>query len=82
VPFGMICFSLTILWYAMSGHSPADTAERRARWYTTKTEPSYEDMVIKLRRVIIAERFRPQAPYQATPEETQAVLAAWAAAAT
>jgi hypothetical protein len=39
-------------------------------------------MVIKLRRVIIAERFRPQAPYQATPEETQAVLAAWAAAET
>ena len=68
----------------MSGHSPADTAERRARsrWYTTKTEPSFEDMVIKLRRVIIAERFRPQAPYQATPEETRAVLAAWAAAET
>ncbi|MFC5828455.1 transposase [Nonomuraea insulae] len=84
VPFGMICLSVTILWYATSGHSPADTAERRARsrWCTTKTEPSFEDMVIKLRRVIIAERFRPQAPYQATPEETQAVLAAWAAAET
>ncbi|MFC5824241.1 hypothetical protein [Nonomuraea insulae] len=49
VPFGVICLSLTILWYAMSGHSAADTAERRARsrWYTTKTEQSFEDMVIK-----------------------------------
>jgi hypothetical protein len=84
VPFGMVCLSLTICWYATSGHSPNDTADRRARsrWYTTKTEPSFEDMVIKLRRVIIAERFRPQAPYQATPQETQAVLAAWAAAET
>ncbi|MEU7857604.1 hypothetical protein [Nonomuraea sp. NPDC049141] len=82
VPFGMICRSLTILWYATHGHSPADTAERRARsrWYTTTTEPSFEDMAIKLRRVIIAERFRPQAPYQATPEETHAFIAAWAAA--
>jgi hypothetical protein len=39
-------------------------------------------MVIKLRRVIIAERFRPQALCQATPQQTQAVLAAWAAAET
>jgi hypothetical protein len=64
--------------------SPADAAERRSRsrWYTTKTEPSFEDMTIKLRRVLIADRFRPSRPDQATPEETRAVLAAWAAAET
>jgi hypothetical protein len=39
-------------------------------------------MTIKLRRVIIAARFRPPAPHQATPEETRAVLLAWAAAET
>jgi hypothetical protein len=52
------------------------------RWYTTKTEPSYDDMTIKLRRVIIAARFRGPCPEQASPQETRAVLAAWAAAGT
>ena len=84
VPFGLICLSLVTLWYAATGHAPADVADRRerSRWYTTKTEPSFEDMTIKLRRVIIAARFRPQAPHQATPQETRAVLLAWAAAET
>jgi hypothetical protein len=84
VPFGLICLSLVTLWYAAAGHAPADVAERRSRsrWYTTKTEPSFEDMTIKLRRVIIAARFQPQAPHLATPEETHAVLLAWAAAET
>ena len=84
VPFGLICLSLVTLWYAAAGHAPADVAERRSqsRWYTTKTEPSFEDMTIKLRRVIIAARFRPPAPHQASPEETRAVLLAWAAAET
>src|SRR3954462_11809474 len=55
VPFGLICFSVVALWYALHGHAPADVANHRARarWYTTKTEPSYDDMTIKLRRVII-----------------------------
>jgi hypothetical protein len=84
VPFGLICLSLVTVWYAAAGHAPADVAQRRerSRWYTTKTEPSFEDMTIKLRRVIIAARFRPQAPYQASPEETRAVLLAWATAET
>ena len=59
-------------------------AERRtrSRWYLTKTEPSFEDMTIKLRRVIIAAKYRSQAHHQPTLEETQTVLAAWAAAET
>jgi hypothetical protein len=84
VPFGLICFSVVTVWYALHGHAPQDvTGHRtRARWYTTKTEPSYDDMTIKLRRVIIAARFRNPCPEQATPQETRAVLAAWAAAGT
>jgi hypothetical protein len=84
VPLGLICFSIVTLWYALHGHAPDDVANHRtrARWYTTKTEPSYDDMTIKLRRVIIAARFRNPCPEQATPQETRAVLAAWAAAAT
>ena len=84
VPFGLICFSVVTVWYALHGHAPDDVTSHRARarWYTTKTEPSYDDMAVKLRRVIIAARFRSPCPEQATPQETQAVLAAWAAAGT
>jgi DDE superfamily endonuclease len=84
VPFGLICFSVVTLWYALHGHAPDDVTSHRARarWYTTKTEPSYDDMAVKLRRVIIAARFRSPCPEQATPQETRAVLAAWAAAGT
>jgi hypothetical protein len=84
VPFGLICFSVVTVWYALHGHAPDDVTSHRtrARWYTTKTEPSYDDMTIKLRRVIIAARFRRPRPEQATPQETRAVLAAWAAAST
>jgi hypothetical protein len=59
-PFGLICLSLVTIWYAATGHAPTDVTERRARshWYTTKTKPSFEDMTIKLRRVIIVTRFR------------------------
>ena len=84
VPFGLICFSVVTIWYTLHGHAPEDVAghRNRARWYTTKTEPSYDDMAVKLRRVIIAARFRGPCPEQATPQETRAVLAAWAAAGT
>ena len=63
VPFGLICFSMVVLWYALHGHAPDDVASHRARarWYTTKTEPSYDDMTVKLRRVIIAARFHSHA---------------------
>ena len=84
VPFGLTCLSLITVWYALHGHAPEDALihRARARWYTTKTEPSYDDMAIKLRRVIIAVRFRSPCPDLATPEQTRAVLAAWAAAET
>ena len=45
---------MVTVWYALHGHTPDDVAghRTRARWYTTKTEPSYDDMAIRLRRVI------------------------------
>jgi hypothetical protein len=66
------------------GHAPDDvTGHRaRARWYTTKAEPSYDDMAVNLCRVIIAARLRNPCPEQATVQETRAVVAAWAAAET
>ena len=52
VPFGRICFSVVTLWYTRHGHTPDDVTSHgaRARWYHTKTEPSYDGMTIKLRR--------------------------------
>ncbi|MBB5154230.1 IS701 family transposase [Saccharopolyspora phatthalungensis] len=82
VPFGLVCYSLVYLWYALAGHDPTDVTDRRrtAPWYTTKTEPSYQDMLIKLRRVLIAEQFRPTPPRPPTPQETLQVHHAWATA--
>lgn len=82
VPFGLITLSLAILWYTDHGHHPGDLADRRATapWYTTKTDPSIDDMLAKLRRVLIANRYLPQHHHKPTPEEIRAVQAAWAAA--
>ncbi|MEY9965598.1 hypothetical protein ABIA33_003644 [Streptacidiphilus sp. MAP12-16] len=84
VPFGLFAYTVTIAWYALAGHQPTDTEEHRlrARWYTTKAQPSFEDMTAKLRRVIIAHRFHGPRPHQAEPEKIQAVLTAWAIAGT
>lgn len=80
IPFGLYCYSITVLWYALHGHHPADVTDRReqAPWYTTKTEPAFSDMTAKLPRVIIAARFSPT--HQATPTEAeiQAGQQAWA----
>ena len=56
VPFQFLAMTITILWYAASGHHPDVVSEHRARspWYLTKTTPSFAVMLAKLRRVIIA----------------------------
>jgi hypothetical protein len=83
VPFGMLVHTLIVIWYARSGHDPADIDDRRAAqpWYRTKTEPAFEDMLTKLRRTLIAARFSARRPAQPTDEQIHAVLAAWDAAA-
>ena len=83
VPFALLVDTLIIIWYARYGHDPADVDDRRAAqpWYRTKTEPAFEDMLIKLRRTIIAARFSPSRPGQPALEQIRAVLAAWEAAA-
>jgi hypothetical protein len=62
--------------------APADVDDRRAGqpWYRTKTEPAFEDMLIKLRRTMIAARFSPHRPGQPEPGQIRVVLAAWDAA--
>jgi hypothetical protein len=83
VPFAMLIHTLVITWYARHGHDPADiTARRQAQpWYTAKTEPAFEDMLAKLRRVLICARISGGSPAHPEPEQIKAVLAAWHAAA-
>ena len=82
VPFALLVHTLIIIWYARHGHDPADIDDRRASqpWYRTKTEPAFEDMLIKLRRTLIAARFSASRSAQPTDEQIRAVLAAWDAA--
>src|SRR5712691_588779 len=83
VPFALLVHTLIVLWYARSGYDPADIDARRddQPWYGEKTEPAFEDMLVKLRRVIIAARFSAAIPSQPADHEIRAVTAAWAAAA-
>ena len=82
-PFGVLVQSLVIIWYHLAGHSPRVVEEHRrwARWYTTKTHLSYQDMITKLRRVLIAAQFRADPQVDPTPEQLQAIRLAWADAA-
>ncbi|MFI9273178.1 hypothetical protein ACIGXM_20980 [Kitasatospora sp. NPDC052896] len=82
VPFGLYCYSITVVRYALHGHHPGDAADHRARapWYTTKTGPSFADMPAELRRVITAARLLPVAPTQPTGAEVQDVRQALARA--
>jgi hypothetical protein len=83
VPFELIVYSMVIVWYALHGHPEADVAQHRAHapWYTAKHQPSFEDMLITLRRTIIATRYTPTRPTQPTDHEIRAVQLAWEAAA-
>jgi hypothetical protein len=83
VPFALFTQSIVIIWYHLAGHHPAIARDRRdkAPWYATKTRPAYIDMIVKLRRVLIAAQFRPDVPRQPTPEEIRAIHLAWAEAA-
>jgi len=82
-PFQFLCMTLTIVWYALSGHHPNVVSEHRARapWYRSKANPSTADMLAKLRRVIIAAQYHPGQGNTPTPAETAQVQHAWAAAA-
>jgi hypothetical protein len=79
VPFQLACQALATAWYATAGHDPADVEYHRARspWYTTKAQPSTADMLAKLRRVLIAARFRASHRDKPTPEEIHAIRLAW-----
>jgi hypothetical protein len=83
VPFALLVHTLVVLWYARHGHDQSDIDQRRAAepWYTAKTGPAFEDMLTKLRRVMICARISGGSAAHPEPEQITAVLAAWHAAA-
>ena len=83
VPFGMLIQSLVVVWYALHGYHPDDALDRRLAqpWYRTKTEPSFEDMITKLRKALIVARFTPVSPGQPNPDLFHDYALACAAAA-
>jgi hypothetical protein len=83
VPFGLLCVSLTVVWYATNGQPALDVATRRAHapWYQTKQTVAVADMLIALRRVLLAAQYLPSSLVEPTHQEILAVQAAWAEAA-
>jgi len=74
VPFGFLCQTITVAWYAVHGDPEADlhTRRRASPWYRQKTTISYSDMLAALRRELIRHEFWAQAPPMTTnPKLTQ-----------
>ncbi len=83
VPFGFAVYSLVIVWYATVGYHPDDITDRLAAqpWYDHKTEPAFEDMLIKLRRTLIAARITGVGAAQPDPHKYRDYALACAATA-
>jgi hypothetical protein len=81
VPFGLLCVSLVVCWYAQHGQPTADVAAHRAHapWYRTKHTVSLADMLNALRRELLATQFLPSRLVTPTLEELLHAQAAGAA---
>jgi DDE superfamily endonuclease len=71
VPFGLLCQSLAIAWYALNANPAADVDRRRrtAPWYAQKRDPSMLDMLAALRRELIRAEFQAQAARPPSPQQ-------------
>jgi hypothetical protein len=69
VPFGLHIYTIVILWYAHHGNPTADVEHHRALapWYTTKTEPSFADMLNALNHALTSDNEYPAATPKPTP---------------
>ena len=76
VPFGLLCQSLAVAWYALNADPAADVDRRRreAPWYSQKRDPSMLDMLCALRRELIRAEFRQTAGRAPSPRQITARL--------
>ena len=84
VPFGFLCQTLTVAWYALYGQAETDVRRRRlsAPWYQQKRTPSYQDMLASLRRELIITQYRAVTAHNPTPTQISQPAQALKAAAT
>jgi hypothetical protein len=82
-PFAFLCLTVAVLWYALAGHCDHDVARRRrgTPWNLTKRSPSVLDMLVKLRRTIIAARLSDALGAQTDSTKVAAMAEAWEMAA-
>jgi DDE superfamily endonuclease len=71
VPFGLLCQTIAITWYALHGNPTADVHRHRqhAPWYQTKRDPSMPDILASLRRELIKAEYRRQHPPHHKPRQ-------------
>jgi hypothetical protein len=53
-PMAMLLYSLIVIWFVRDGHRRYRPLERP--WYTTKSQPSFADMLATLRRISLREQ--------------------------
>lgn len=60
VPFGFLCQTIAVAWYALHGDPAADVHRRRrsAPWYPMKRDPSMLDILASLRRELIRAEYQ------------------------
>ena len=60
VPFGFLCQTISVAWYALHGDPAADVDRRRrsAPWYPMKRDPSMLDVLASLRRELMRAEFQ------------------------
>jgi hypothetical protein len=73
VPFGFLCHTITLCWYALHGDAAGDVGRRRlaAPWYRQKRSPAFADMLVALRRELIGAEFRQGTPAQRSHGEIE-----------
>jgi hypothetical protein len=68
VPFGFLCQTITIAWYAVHDNPEADLDQRlrQSPWYRQNATISYADILAALRRELIRHEFWAQTPPMTT----------------
>ncbi len=71
VPFGLLCQSVAVAWYALNADPAADIDRRRreAPWYSQKRDPSMLDVLAALRRELIRAEFLAGATRRPLPQQ-------------
>jgi hypothetical protein len=80
VPFGLLCYSLLVIWYAQHGQPATDVAAHPARapWYRTKHAVSTADMLAAFRRALLAAQFHASPQLMPSLEQLLTLQLSWA----